>query len=455
MKRILLTIIIFIASAGALFGEPKKLWEFQLPLPANKVLGVFEGMSPIAYHNGNFFAGSEYGTKIYCLNAVTGKKVWEHNYNDKSTGNSTQICRKLIPIGDYLYYDASTYLSTMFSQFGCIDIKSGKKVWNATISYVFGGKVVFNPNRIFTPYYYVMDAKTGKINGDWMFFKKYLKNNWGFKISVYDYSDVTVHQLIESGAYYLNSADKKKLDKSKLYLMKNDYIYLDVDEKLMIGNALGVENPLYIFKENQNEPVMIFEKKGFYPHKAALFSGYLVMYGQGDSGGTIVCIDLKARKQIWENPGIQIGNEGDLGVQSELLLLDGNMLLIINNSENGKEEMTLNAVDIRTGKTLWKTLIYPTPENVYLAGANTYYINLRLHIDDDNVYISDGSAQFYCFSKTDGKYLWKIVYATKKPWQVFDNSVPAVGDGKVVFGVNIKEMGTIGVERWIACYSLK
>ncbi len=104
-------------------GGPKRVW----------TASVGEGFSSVAVANGRLYTMGNDGSRdtVYCLNAVTGKKIWTHSYPCESGDHSG-------PRATPTLYGTLLYTFSREGHAFCLNAATGKPVWAKNLNPIVG-----------------------------------------------------------------------------------------------------------------------------------------------------------------------------------------------------------------------------------------------------------------------------------------------------------------------------
>lgn len=381
MKFILPGIIILIALPfhAAEKNRPGDiLWRF-------KVTGkpdLFSGVSikgPVVKENRIYFTSDD-ESRIFCLDAVTGRKLWEFSYyvsaqqnwtdhgKDPRRGKGEMMnvpIKKATPLlfsGNRIYFGAST----MTAFWGCVfsvDGVTGKQAWRKPakaevfkpIFSVFEKKVYYD--------YGCLDASTG--NPVW---------------------------------------ERDGLFKKNSEYQFGNYIIVSEDRQNLLYASQGSNPPVYCL---QNTGLKLLWKMDYIKYIESILpfsdQGNFFIYGEGKTKGTgLFCTDMKTGEPVWDYCTDSKGNKSGRGkislVPGGSIVNEGRLYIITHSDSSTKERTTLLAINTADGSVVWdvpvKTGISYDVTPITLLEGKLYFMDDRLNL--------------HCHSALTGKELWSL-----------------------------------------------
>ncbi len=362
---------------SAVKETPKAIWQaWYEEKPQGTPLSRFVNSSPLYYENRVYFFDVK-GT-LHCLNAGTGKEVWEEQFavksNDwslKSRGENASLVT-----GNAIFFSIGSHI------FG-VDANSGKTVYhfvfkNGIISGHFivkEGILYFSAERrvhfigdAYTTGTYVcaLNLKTGKVEHS-----DYIKGVTGKELS------------FESGILLLTT--------------RNKVIALNAERCSILYEITG--------KESEATVVPIQNGMFYAP------------FARG-----IRAFDIKSGKVLWSTDIIPIEGHGNIGNPA---VHNGTVYLVA--KEYGRAS-TLYALDAKTGSILWKTVLSKTPSKSEMYTGNSHFSPENLALVRNTAYAStyENGAYLVAIDLTSRKVLWKYPFS-----EAFLRNLPALSDGAI------------------------
>jgi outer membrane protein assembly factor BamB len=199
--------------------------------------------------NGKVYVGTfeEWGDKgyVYCIDEITGKKIWRYEANDCLEG-SPAVSDGKVYIGSMKNYDGHFY---------CLDANTGKKIWTykpgesiVTSPAVAYGKVYFGSH---DDHLYCLDADTGeKI---WAFFT--------------NYSDIYSSPVICNNKLYFGTSDSPHDDNfycldaitgEKIWSYRTNHVIM-YPSAVAYGKVYFLSDDLYCLNADNGEFIWKFD----------------------------------------------------------------------------------------------------------------------------------------------------------------------------------------------------
>ena len=356
-----------------------QVWEREKPqeVPQNKTpLSRFVNSSPLYYENRVYFF--DVRETLHCLSADTGKEVWEKQFAVKSDDWSLKSSGENISLvmGNAIFFNIGNHI------FG-VDADSGKTVYhfafkNGIISGHFiakGGTLYFSAERrvhligdAYTAGTYVcaLNLKTGKI----------------------EHSD------------YIKGVAGKEL------CLENGILLLITQNKIIALNAERC-SVLYEITGKESEVTVVPIQNGMF-------------YAPFACG--IRAFDIKSGKVLWSTDIIPVEGHGNFG---NPVVHNGIVYFI---AKEYSKANTLYALDGKTGKLLWKTVLDKALSKSETHPGNLYFTPENLALVRNTAYASvyENGAHLVAIDLMSRKVLWKYPFSEE-----FLRSPPAFSDGAI------------------------
>jgi outer membrane protein assembly factor BamB len=370
------------------------VWRFKVPNYDRETR--YSGVGTARYYNNRIYFTCNYGSRLYCLDAQTGKKLWDFNYfvsaeqNCKDSGVKLDPNHRafwMVPIlsaNDVYPADGRIFMGArdgmddvVFSCLFCIEASTGRKLWRLPFSgsqarYIYdvnGGRVYFDNG--------CADEKTGKL-------------------------------LWYAGKLYSN-----RIGASAFALASDD------GQGLLYATDGGV-SPLYVVRQTGGG--ISFLKVGTNLGFQALRisgKGKLFLNGPGDyNNRTVNCVDIATGNRVWEYrfpPGDNLPPSYGTPVEDQ-----GWIILAYDRvNDHGLPEYHIAAVGSDNGNELWNTIVAEHPAQM---GWVTVY--------QGRVYYIEAPFNLACLDGSSGKKLWSISIGPSGKDTLSMFWAPAIHDGR-------------------------
>jgi|GEM_PF-5165141 len=362
-------------------------------------------------------------TKLYCLNAMTGVKLWQQEVAGSTSAYSSILS------------DGKVYVGLKEGMVSCFDVDTGKKIWEQNVDdaccdaknapIILDNKLFFNSKNFFLCF----DSKTGekkweqKVFGDCCFNhrshalsngKVYLiSNNFdefkgiilcldfntGKKLWGKQFDDTPLdlpivfdgRMYVTSGSYGLlslnadngsNLWDHETSTFPDYMMLQNDriYVYSNFDKEIQCFNAsIGIKLWGYMKNDSYDST---FSSSEYYQYKPLNLSGdgnkvYVVI--SKDLTDEILCLDAQNGKLLW-NRNVFISHYSPF-------ISDG---MVFAGSEGG-----FRCLNDATGEVLWEHI-----------GSEESFQNPV--VSSGKLYISSSNGTFLCFDSKTGVKVWEF-----------------------------------------------
>lgn len=159
-------------------------------------------------------------------------------------------------------------------------------------------------------------------------------------------------------------------------------------EYLAVKNVDGTVN---IFNSATGAPVWVYHHGD--PQFTLSGSSDVVIEGNraviGYADGTLLCVDLKAQKILWEIPIAMPRGTSDT---AQMVGIVANPVIVGNTVYAVSYQGNLAALDLNTGKPLW-SVPFSSYQDFIIQGSNLYIVDTDSHI--------------YAYNRLTGKLLWQ------------------------------------------------
>jgi outer membrane protein assembly factor BamB len=354
--------------------------------------------------------------RVLCLDANTGKKIWQHTFpifhTDVVTSRLGWTNLAADPVTGYIYAHGTQGL------FICLDGKTGKVVWQHSLGEEYG-RVTGYGGRITSP---VVDEDLvimGMVNSSWGAHAKGANRYVAFEKKTGKIIWWSEPAGVR-GTYY-----------------SQPVIATINGQRLLISG--GADGTIYAIKVRTGEPIWSFPVSLSPLNASPVVEGNMVYIGHGEESpgnavqGRFVCLDAGTIEK--GQPKLVWDVEGLVARYSSPIIHDGRVYV-------ADESCTLFCLDAKTGKKNWK-MKYGQSEQ---RGSPV--------LADGKIYVGEVGAQFHilklesgtkkCKSLNNGEFFGGVGGVN-----VELNGTPAVANGRVYFSTS-EEIICIGAKNGVA-----
>lgn len=349
--------------------------------------------------------------RVVCLDADTGKKIWEHRFNVFHTDIVTSRVGWTNPVGDPA--TGNVYVHGVQGLFFCFD-KDGKVKWQRSLTEEFG-RITGYGGRVTSP---IVDEDLvilGMLNSSWGDHGK-----GGNRFLAMDKHNGQVVWWSEPGG-----------------APKDTYYSVPVvaeikGQRLLISG--GADGGVYAMKARTGEPVWVYGNLGTGAvNSSPVVEGNLVYIGQGEENpdnnlqGRVVCLDAAdvtdgEPKLVWKRDGLKARYASPVLHEGRLYVPD----------DSGR----LYCLDAKTGKLQWR--------HTYGNAARGSPLWA-----DGKIYVGEVHSNFHVLKPGPKKAESLHEQFFPSPDGTTDveiNGSPAVANGRIYFGTS-EEMLCIGLKK--------
>lgn len=337
--------------------EPKRLWELNIGLGYSSVIEV----GGFAYTQGH----SEGRNTLYCVDALTGKEIWQHSYPCEKAPKFFDGGSRATPT----IANGILYLGSHEGDFYALDAKSGQILWTKNLIKDFDGR---RPMWGYSGSPLVVKSKlileTGSANGSLVCLDakkgdviwRSGENEAGYaspmlnsknEILIFNEFGIVSHEIL-TGKVIKSYQHKTRYGINAAQPM----LYGD---RILISSAYGKGAALVDF--TKRVPTAIWESESFSCQMASLVKKGQYGFGiHGQAGGRseqskLFCIDLATGKEKWSEKGFGLGTV--LLVRDTLVILSDRGELCLAEANN-RQFIELARFQVLSGKNNWTPPTY-------------------------------------------------------------------------------------------------
>ena len=337
--------------------EPKRLWELNIGLGYSSIIEV----GGFAYTQGY----SEGRNTLYCVEALTGKEIWQHSYPCEKAPKFFDGGSRATPT----IANGILYLGSHEGDFYALDAKSGQILWTKNLVKDFDGR---RPMWGYSGSPLVVESKlileTGSANGSLVCLDAQKGdviwrsggNEAGYaspmlnsknEILIFNEFGIVSHEIL-TGKVIKSYQHKTRYGINAAQPM----LYGD---RILISSAYGKGAALVDF--TKRVPTAIWESESFSCQMASLVKKGQYGFGiHGQAGGRsaqskLFCIDLATGKEKWSEKGFGLGTV--LLVRDTLVILSDRGELCLAEANN-RQFIELARFQVLSGKNNWTPPTY-------------------------------------------------------------------------------------------------
>lgn len=366
------------------------LWRFSMA-PAR--LGTsYNIMRGPFYYADRIYVTSDFESKLYCLNPLSGQKLWEYSYHvsaqqnykdnnkqwdDRVNSDDKSPIKRASPLvfkDNSLYFAGASYTTFWGSVFK-VNALSGKSVWRHPVYHS-----VFDLHAVRDGQVYFEDGCLDDADGR----------------TVWDRGIV-----------------RKRPDESVNWLL--------IDGDQILFKEIGTSPPLVIYHKTVKSNPVISRPCG---HIDRVFksvdNGRIFLEGRDKEGRNLYCVNAQNGEISWK---FNLSSDHLSVLTSEPLLCGGRIVFAgyVPGSAPEEHRYFLYALNVRDGRLLWKTSINNNP---------IPYNELPIVCDNDNLYFTEYPFNLSCHSSKDGKRLWTLEYEPPAVNNSVEYLAPYIRDGR-------------------------